>query len=399
MKVLEGIRVVEAAEWVMVPSSASILADWGAEVIKIEHPLRGDPLRGTLNALGYQPRFNVYAEQNNHGKKSVGIDLNNPRGREVLMRLIASTDVFMTSYRESARQRWGITYDDVRAVNPSIVYARSSGQGPRGPDAEERGFDAVSFWARSAMGHMAKGENPSYGAPPSAGVGDMQSGVALAAGIAAALVRRGRSGEGALVDVSLFGTAIYSMYEVLAMTAAYDVDKDPEYRTSQNPRNPLTGIFTTRDGRGVILCMIDSDRYWEGFCAAIDRPAMFADVRYRSFDDRSRNYVALRAEIEDAIGAVDLADLLESFRVHGCIGAPFRTPREVLADPQVEANGYFVRYPDGHVIASSPVQFDGRANELDSGAPEVGQHTEEVLLDAGMSWDDIAALKDAHAIT
>src|SRR5262249_17042843 len=160
----------------------------------------------TLNALGYQPRFNVYAEQNNHGKKSVGVDLNNPRGRAVLMRVLESADVFMTSYRESARERWGLTYEHVRAINPSIVYARSSGPGGRGPDADERGFDAVSFWARSAMGHMAKGENPHYGAPPSAGVGDMQSGVALAAGIAAALVRRGRTGEGALVDVSLFGT-------------------------------------------------------------------------------------------------------------------------------------------------------------------------------------------------
>lgn len=396
---LDGITIVEIGAWVAGPAAGGILADWGAEVIKIEHPAHGDPMRGMLRTMGYDDTFNVYAEQLNHAKRSVGIDLSNPEGRSVLMEMLGSADVFLTSYRESARQRWGIAYEDVSKVNPTIVYGRSSGQGHRGPDADERGYDMVAFWARSSMGHMARGTNPNYTTFPSAGIGDLTSGIALAGGIAAALVRRGLHGEGALVDVSLLGTAIYTMYEALAMTSAVDIDRDPEYLPGTNTRNPLTLVYTTRDARGIALCMIASDRFWPGFCQALDRQDLLADERLSTFAGRSEHRDELREEIAKAIASFDLDTLMSRFRAHDCIAAPFQTPREVLSDPQALANGYFVTYTAGNVVAASPVQFDDRLPDIEDGAPEVGQHTEEVLLELGFDWDRLTELKGSGAIT
>jgi crotonobetainyl-CoA:carnitine CoA-transferase CaiB-like acyl-CoA transferase len=225
-RILEGIKVVEAAEWVMAPGAAAILAGWGAEVIKIEHPLRGDPLRGTLRSLGRDTAFNFYAEQNNHSKRSIGLDLNNPKGREIFAKLIAESDVFLTSFLEPAREKWGITYEALSADHPRLVYARSSGQGQRGPDAYRPGYDTISYWARSGISYLAAQHGSPPGYMPAGGFGDVQGALALASGIVAALYRRDRTGKGGLVDVSLLGVGVWDIYEVLQVTNSLKIDAE-----------------------------------------------------------------------------------------------------------------------------------------------------------------------------
>jgi crotonobetainyl-CoA:carnitine CoA-transferase CaiB-like acyl-CoA transferase len=400
-RILEGVKVVEAAEWVMAPGAAAILAGWGAEVIKIEHPLRGDPLRGTLRSLGRDTPFNFYAEQNNHSKRSIGLDLNNPEGREIFAKLIAESDVFLTSFLEPAREKWGITYEALSASHPRLVYARSSGQGQRGPDAYRPGYDTISYWARSGISYLAAQHGSPPGYMPAGGFGDVQGALALASGIVAALYRRERTGKGGLVDVSLLGVGVWDIYEVLQVTNSLKIDAKNEFRPGALPNNALTAIYQTKEGRHVALSMLDSDRYWHTFCVAIERTELEHDERFFNFAARARNRDELADIIADRISSYPLAAIAERLESHRCAFSIIAIPEEVLQDPQVLANDYLVPHPqqEGEFIVAAPIQFDEQPMEVHGPAPEVGQHTEEILLELGYDWDDILRQKDSGAIT
>ena len=209
---LENIKVIEVAEWGFVPSAAAVLCDWGAEVIKIEHPERGDPMRGLVSGglIAPVPGYNYMVEQMNRGKRDLGLDLNKPAGLEIFLRLIEDADVLVTSFLEPARQRLKITYEDLSALNPRLIYARGHGQGQRGPDSDKAGFDVVSYWSRSGVAHMLTPLDGQF-VMQRAAFGDVMTGVTLAGGIAAALYRRSVTGKGGLIDVSLFGTALWNI--------------------------------------------------------------------------------------------------------------------------------------------------------------------------------------------
>ncbi len=387
MKVMDGVRVIDASQWVMGPSAAVILADWGADVIRIEHPTAGEPLRGTLPSMGYDTTFDFYIEQNNHSKRSLGLDLSSPGGKDVFLKLIAQSDVLVTSFLEPARRKWGITYEDLRGVNPGLIYARTHGQGPEGPDAYAPGYDATSYWARSSVGFMATPENGRARPMPAGGFGDVQGGMALAGGIAAALFRRSRTGEGGLVDVSLLGIGLWDMYEVIQVADVYGIDPKRDFKPGVIPINPLSAVYQTADDRDIALCMVQPDPFWPGFCRAIRCPELIDDARYNSFRARAANYDELASIIRQHFLAYPVADLCRRLSEEGCAFAPFQTPAEVARDPQVKANGYLAAHPTAadRFIVSSPVQFDGRPLEVEAAAPLAGQHTEEVLLELGFS--------------
>src|SRR5437667_5110651 len=203
--VLDGIRVLEVAEWGFVPSAGTVLGDWGAEVIKVEHPRFGDPIRGLITG-GLIPGAsgrNFIVEQLGRNKRSLGLDLTKPAGRELLDRLVARADVFLTSFLDDARERLRLTYEDLRRVNPRLVYAKGHGQGARGPDARRGGYDGVSFWARGGVADRLSGYGPYVQQRPA--FGDFIGGMCLAGGIAGALYHRERTGQGIEIDVSLLG--------------------------------------------------------------------------------------------------------------------------------------------------------------------------------------------------
>src|SRR3990172_13413856 len=227
-------------------------------------------------------------EQMNRGKRSVGLDLNPPTGREIFLKLIAGVDVLITSFLEPARQRLKVTYDDLSPLNPRLIYARGHGQGQRGPDSDKAGFDAISYWSRTGIAHMLTPPGGQF-VMQRAAFGDVMSGMTLAGGVAAALFRRTGTGKGGLVDVSLLGAALWNLAP--DVIASYLLGRDPRVpgdgRPPRMPPNPLVGVYRTKDNRYVSLNMMQGDRYWPGFCKAIEREELLTDPKYATFEARS----------------------------------------------------------------------------------------------------------------
>src|SRR6516165_2261125 len=286
MGVLDGVRVLEVAEHGFVPSGAAILAEWGADVVKVERPT-GDPLRQIMG-MGFVANtgdFNFLFEQFNRNKRGVAIDLRNDEGRAALDKLIAWADVYITNFLPSARDKLKLNPDDIWAVNPACVYAIGSGQGLEGPDADQGGFDAVSYWARGGLAHMLTQK----GAPlvqPRGALGDAPGGAYLAGGVAAALFKRERSGEPTLVDVSLLGAAVWTLSNDLVPTTILG-EEPPRHGGNRQMFSALVGSYRTADDRWLSLNMLDPERHWEPTCRAlgleelIDRPE-FATVALRA---------------------------------------------------------------------------------------------------------------------
>ena len=399
--ILGGVRVLELAQWVFVPSTAALLCDLGADVIKVEHPGTGDPARGlrTQGMGGAIEGPNLTVEQNNRGKRSVGIDLKAEGGRELLLRLVEQCDVFMTSFRPAALERLGLGVDALRERNPGLIYARGHGLGVRGPEANRPCYDMSAFWSRGGVGHTltAPGADRVVGQRP--GFGDHTSALNLAFGIAAALFRRERTGEPSVVDVSLLSTAMW----VLSSDVAYcgNPDYDPHALLSSGAANPLTALYQTRDDRWIALVMLQADRHWESFCSHLGRADLIDDPRFVDSATRREHAEACVEELRATFAAHDLAHWLDAFETLDAAWAPVQSVRELRDDPQVVANGYLrpVRGPDGSAydLVGNPCQFDEGVADLRP-APEVAAHTEEVLLELGVGWDDIARYREVGAI-
>jgi len=401
-RVLEGIRVVEVAQWWFVPSGGAVLADWGADVIKVEHPVTGDPQRGLVTSGFFPPTggVNFMMEQSNRGKRSVGLDLGHPRGREVLDRLVKDADIFLTNFLPAARRKLHIDVEDIRKVNPTIIYARGHGHGVRGPDVEKGGYDAASFWSRGGIAHALTPPGAERPIMQRAAFGDSASGMTTAGGIAAALFHRERTGEPSVVDVSLLGTAMWILAPDIVLAKFTDQEM-PAFSRTQAP-NPIVNSYKTKDGRWIFLNMLQPDRFWADLCTHLGRPDMITDPRYESGMTRFQNREACVAELDAVFASRPLAEWREQLATVEGVWAPMQTAKEVGVDPQVIANGYLSEVDRGDgttfTLVTSPVQFDETTPTLRPG-PDMGQHTEEVLLGLGYSWDDLAAMKDAGAIS
>ena len=399
--ILAGVRIVELAQWVFVPSAGALLADLGAEVIKVEHPREGDPARGLrTQGLGGPPTGpNLAVEQNNRGKRSVGIDLKAAGGRELLLRLVASADVFLTSFRPQALARLELGVEALRAVNPRLIYARGHGLGVRGPDAHRPSYDMSAFWSRGGIAHALTAPEAEQPASQRPGFGDHTSAMNLAFGVATALFRRERSGEPSVVDVSLLATAMW----VLSSDVVYsgNAEYDPHAHYHAPIANPLTGTYRTRDGRFMALVMIQADRFWADFCRHIGHPEWIDDPRYVDAAARRENSRDCVRDLQEVFAQRTLAEWQQQFASLDAAWAPQQSVRELHADAQVEANGYLKQVKDAggqtYKLVPNSCQFDESVPEL-SPAPECGAHTEEVLLELGLDWDEISALRDAGAL-
>ncbi len=399
--VLEGVRVLEVAEWFFVPGAGTVLADWGADVIKIEHPERGDPLRGLVSS-GMIPGLhgpNFFVENGARNKRSLGLDLTKPDGRELFLRLVEKADVVLTSFLPEARRRLGIDEDDLRAINPRLIYARGSGQGQRGPEAQRGGFDAGSFWCRGGVGVMLSepGEAPIM---QRAAFGDTIGATFIAGGIAAALYHREKTGRGCAVDVSLLGTAVWLMAPDIL--AAQQLGRELPRTDRKQSANPLTNTYRCGDGLWLMLMMLTPVRHWDDFCRAIEREDLLASYPLSRWADIEARR-ALVAEIGAWLATQPRQHWIDRLMQFNTIHAPVQGPLDLPDDPQVQANGYLVEYehPEfgkAHVTAS-PVQFDAEPPTVRRLAPEIGQDTEEVLLEMGLEWEEIAALKESGAIS
>jgi crotonobetainyl-CoA:carnitine CoA-transferase CaiB-like acyl-CoA transferase len=400
--VMDGVRVLEVAAWTFVPAAGAVLAEWGAEVIKVEPREGGDPQRG-LVTMGLVPAgaggVNYMIEMPNRGKKSIGIDLTTAGGREVTYELAKSCDVFLTSYLPSRRKRFGIDVDDIRAVNPDIIYVRGSGYGPQGDDADRPGYDGVSYWSRGGVGRAISGED---GAPARQrpAFGDLLGGMAIAGGIAAALYKRKATGVPSVVDVSLLGLAAYNLTPDIMSSRLYERQPIPTFTHADSP-NPLVGDYRTKDDRYITLMMLQPDRYFAEVMNLIGLPELVGDSRFADGASRFANRAELIRMMDEAFAQRTLAEWRQILAPLSGAWSAAQAPNELCDDPAVVANGYIPKLTSMNgapfELPVNPVQFDEQ-HVVPAGAPEHGQHTEEILLEAGVDWDRIEQYKQEGAV-
>ena len=401
---LGGVRVIEVASWMFVPSCGSVLVDWGADVIKVEHPVTGDPQRGLVTAgllPGGAGAVNFMMEQPNRGKRSVALDLAHPDGREALLTLVETADVFLTNYMPPVRRKLGIETDDLRTRNPRLIVARGSGAGPKGPEAEKGGYDGASFWARGGVGAtMPEREGGWPPGQPTPAFGDVMAGLATAGAIAAALVKRERTGQPSVVDVSLLATAMWQVSPMVIAAKLFGFSKIPQGDRTKSP-NPGVGTYRTADDRFISLILLQSDKHWADLVARLGVPDMATDPRFADATARRENAEACIARLDEAFGSRPLAHWKEALDTFDGVWSPFQTLDELYDDVQVQANGYLPTMTAGNgqdvALVASPAQFDEEPVHVQR-APEHGEHTEQVLLDAGYGWDQLAAMKESRAI-
>jgi crotonobetainyl-CoA:carnitine CoA-transferase CaiB-like acyl-CoA transferase len=397
---LDETKVVELSLYAFAPSAAAVLSDWGADVIKVVPPRVADPMMGT--PIAGLPRKDVGVafmwELLNRGKRCVGIDVSTVEGREVLFDLVSGADVFISNLLPGARQRFGIEPSDFQTRHPSLVYARASAHGVEGPESGVGGYDHTDYWARSGIGHAASQVADEFVPQPGPAMGDLVAGVALAGAIVAALLRRERTGRGAIVDVSLLSTAIWVGAPAAMASLLYDVDTIPRMRHADLP-NPLVAAYATRDGRLIYLAGIQTENHFENFCACVDRADLLADPRFVTGAARFKHRVELIAALDELFASRDLAEWVQRLRDLKTPWTVVQTAREAAVDPQVTANHLIttvqgaVEYP----VVASPAQFDGLPLRLRP-APDHGEHTDEVLAELGRSSEEIIDLKVCDAV-
>lgn len=392
--VMEGIKVIEVAEHTFAPVAAMILADWGADVIKIERTSGGgDPGRDLNLPNATSGGLNMYFEAANRGKRSLALDLTKPEGRALLYKLIETTDVFITNLRASARKKMGIEPDDLMKINPRLIYARGSGYGIRGEMADHGGFDQPSSWCRSGSGYM---QTPLGGEPPSqpGSIGDLGGGATMAGAISAALFRRERTGKGAIVDHALYLIGIYLMSQ--SVTAAGLGLKRGPNTTRDQAFNPIVNFYKTRDDRWIYVCLL-FEHWWPDFARHLDRPEWLDDPRYKDGASRRANRAELIAEIEQIFASKDYAFWTERLKTLDGVWAPLQSPEEVMNDPQARVNGFVteITADDGRTYfgGSSPAQFDERLIGPLRSAPAYNAHGEDIMRELGLGNQQIADLR------
>jgi crotonobetainyl-CoA:carnitine CoA-transferase CaiB-like acyl-CoA transferase len=395
MSVLDGVRVVEMGLWVAGPSAGGILADWGADVVKVEMPT-GDPMRTLYSALSGSketrcPPFDLH----NRGKRSVAVDVNHPRGRDAVDRIVANADVFLTNMRPQFRRRAGLDHERLLADHPRLVYAMLTGYGLEGPDKDAPGFDMAAFSARSGVSWRA---TPPGGVPPTlpGGMGDNVTAIALVAGILAALLERARTGNGQLVSTSLMRTGLFCTSMELTAFLALGKVTPPPART--RPQNPLMNAYQGSDGKWFWLIGAEADRHWKPIADALGVGDLVDDERFRTSRDRRRNAEALVAIFDDIVARRSRDEWAAIFARHGVWWAPVNSFEDLLVDPQASACGAFVDMPsmadDGTTQRSlaTPVDFGGPA-PAPHAPPALGGDTDAILREAGLDEADLAALK------
>jgi crotonobetainyl-CoA:carnitine CoA-transferase CaiB-like acyl-CoA transferase len=398
--ILKDLKIIDMGHFVAVPAAGALFADWGADVLKIE-PIDGDAQRGHKSLMALltgSDEVNWRFEVHNRNKRSLALDLKKKAGTDILYKLIEKADVFMTNYEMAAIKKLKLNYENLCKINPRIIYAFLTGYGTIGPDKDERGFDFAAAWARSGIQHLI-GE-PGC-APPQqrGGMMDRTVGTHMVAGILAALFHREKTGQGQEVEFSLYHSGVWTLAADLQVVLGGQL-------LTQNDRtkapNPLWNNYQTREGRWLQMAMLQADLSWPDFCLAIERPDLEKDPRFHTLEKRGEHCEELIRILDEIFASKDRKGWERRLKENHCIFGRIETPEEVINDPQAMVNGFFaeIEHPAAGLVKyiTTPVKFRQNPASVRTPSPEIGQHTEEILLELGYSWDELAVLKEQGVI-
>ena len=396
--VMQGVRILEVAEQTFVPAASALLADWGADVVKIEHVERGDAMRGlaSTGVLSIPSDVHVLMEHSNRGKRSLGLDLASSEGREILYEIAQRSDVFITNKLSGVRKKLQIDVEHLRARNPGIIYVRGSGQGERGPDADKGSYDSLAFWARAAVAMGVKSsDQEQVPHPPGPGFGDSIGAMTIAGGVMGALYHRERTGEATIVDVSLFGTGLWAQGQAIALSMLLGVPFSIP-TGGRRSVNPLVGNYRTRDGHFLSFTCLQAGKYWPGMCEVIGQPELASDPRFADHQSLVSNGAEAVGILQGCFAERTLQEwrkLLEAFDGQWSV---VQDTLQAAADPQTISNGYVQECSTaGGVdfrLVAAPVQFDEEPARPGR-APEFNEHGDEILREIGFDAEAILELK------
>ena len=396
---LEGIRVIELGGAAAMPLVGMLLSTWGAEVIHIEPPGRGDLQRhlvaGGMAGWAKPHPINYLWEHVDKNKKSIAINLGSSEGQALIHKLIGSADVFLNNLRPYEMEKFKLTYGIVSKLNPKIIYANVTGYGQRGPEKNTGGYDSVAFWARSGVMDLMHDANsaPNISRP---GYGDSITSLSLLAGVMTALFIRERTGEAQEVEVSLFNTATWVLgYDI---SGCLITGQDAMRPHRQAMGNPIRNIYPTSDKRWIMLGMTNSQHYWPTFCKTIERPELENDPKFSTDDARTEHAAELVAIIERIFRTKTYSEWIEILTANRLVWSPVKTPLEVTQDEQAQANEFFLEWDHpqyGKInVLNNPIKLSKTPGEIKRKAPDLGEHTDELLKESGYSEYDIAKMKE-----
>jgi crotonobetainyl-CoA:carnitine CoA-transferase CaiB-like acyl-CoA transferase len=396
--IFKGLKVLDCASFIAAPAAATVLSDFGADVIKIEPPGAGDPYRNLPNLPGYPRSEHNYAWMiESRNKRSLALDLSKPDGKEVLRRLVAEADVFITNFPPPVRARLGIAYSDLAPLNERLIYASFTGYGERGEEANKPGFDSNAWWARSGMMDLVRADENTTPARSVAGMGDHPCAMALYGAIVTALYKRERSGKGSEVKSNLMANGVWSS-SVLAQAKLVGAEFQPRM-PRERALNAVANHYRCRDGRWLILSLLNEEKQWPTLMRCLGREDLTSDPRFATTPDRHARSVELIGIFDEIFATRDLADWRKALDGSGLIFGVVGILDDIPNDQQMIDNDVLVPFENNTMMTiNSPIWVEGSAKTRPRLPPALGEHSDEVLRGAGYDDAAIKALRTSGAV-
>jgi len=396
--IFDGLKILDCASFIAAPAAATVLSDFGADVIKIEPPGAGDPYRNLPNLPGYPVSPHNYAWMlEGRNKKSLALDLSKVEGRAILHKLVRDADVFITNFPPAVRQRLGVTYDILAPLNPRLIYASFTGYGEKGEEANKPGFDSNAWWARSGLMDLVRADEDTTPARSVAGMGDHPCAMALFSGIVTALYKRERTGQGSHVKSNLMANGVWAS-GVLAQAKLCGAQFQPR-RSREQALNAVTNHYRCRDGRWIILSLLSEEKQWPALARCLGREDLVTDPRFATKAARHARSVELIRIFDEIFATRDLAEWRAILDGNGLVFGVVGILDDIPQDKQMRENDILIPFEgEATLTINSPIWIDGSAKRKPTLPPNVGQHSEDVLREAGYGEDDIRNLRNAGVI-